>query len=505
MTLASIGDAVIATDTEGRVTFLNAVAQELTGWTTEDAEGKPLEAVFAILNEKTRQPVENPVERVLREGVVVGLANHTVLIARDGTERPIDDSAAPIRDAAGKMIGVVLIFRDVTEQRRAEQHRNARLAVTHALSEAATVEDGAGGVLRAVCENLGWDVGFFWTVNEAGTALVCRQSWHRPDVPVDEFETASCSRTFEQGRGAAGPGVGERQAGLDTRHRPATRNFPRLAPAVELRPAQRLRLPRRRRRPDARRDRVLHQAHPGAGRRPAGDDGDRGRERRPVHRAEGRRGRTAAQRAGARRLLRECHGRPALGRAGRDHPAGQPGRTGHARLQPGGVRRSPHRRLPRRRGRDLRHPQAAEGRGEAGRVPGPPPVQGRVDQGRADRLQRAVAGRRVRPHPLLHQGRDRAEAGRGGPGAAGGHRRVVRRRHRQQDARRRHPVVERRGRAALRLHRRGGGRPADHPDHPAGAAGRGARRSWSGSAAASGSSTSRRSGWPRTAGGSTSR
>ena len=216
---------------EGRVTFLNSVAQELTGWTSEDATGKPLEAVFAILNEKTRQPVENPVERVLREGVVVGLANHTILIAKDGTERPIDDSAAPIRDAAGRMLGVVLIFRDVTEQRRAEQHRNVRLAVTHALSEAATVEDGANGVLRAVCENLGWDVGFFWTVNDAGTALVCTKSWHRPDVPVDEFETASCSRTFEKGEGLPGRvwASGQPAWVLDIAH---DGNFPRLAPAV---------------------------------------------------------------------------------------------------------------------------------------------------------------------------------------------------------------------------------------------------------------------------------
>src|SRR5436189_133592 len=128
--------AVIATDTEGRVTYLNAVAQGLTGWTPGDAEGEPLEAVFPILDEQTRQPVESPVKRVLREGVVVGLGNHTILIARDGTERPIDDSAAPIRDAAGRMLGVVLIFRDVSKQRRAEQQRSVRLAVTHALSEA---------------------------------------------------------------------------------------------------------------------------------------------------------------------------------------------------------------------------------------------------------------------------------------------------------------------------------------------------------------------------------
>jgi len=119
-TIASIGDAVITTDTQGRITFLNTVAQSLTGWTQAIAAGRALEAVFRIVNEETRASVENPVTRVLREGIIVGLANHTVLIAKDGTERPIDDSAAPIRDQAGKMMGVVMAFRDVTERRRAE-------------------------------------------------------------------------------------------------------------------------------------------------------------------------------------------------------------------------------------------------------------------------------------------------------------------------------------------------------------------------------------------------
>lgn len=121
VTLASIGDAVVTTDGNGRVTFLNAVAQALTGWNQEQARGLPLEQVFRIVNEQTRQPVENPVTRVLREGQIVGLANHTVLLARDGTERPIDDSAAPIRDAQEKVIGVVLVFRDVTERRQADR------------------------------------------------------------------------------------------------------------------------------------------------------------------------------------------------------------------------------------------------------------------------------------------------------------------------------------------------------------------------------------------------
>lgn len=333
VTLSSIGDAVIATDTQERVTYLNEVAQQLTGWTQEDAEGMPLVSVFPILNEQTRRPIENPVEKVLREGVVVGLANHTILIAKDGEERPIDDSAAPIKDAAGKIIGVVLTFRDVTEQRRVERdirqsearnrailegaldcvitmdhegkviefnpaaektfgysryqvigedlsefiipqslrerhragmahylatgegfvlgkrlelpalradgtefpaeisivriwtdgpplftaylrditeqkrvekYRNARLAVTHALSAAATVEEGAREVLRAVCENLGWDVGFVWNVNNEGDRLVCRASWGGRNPTVIEFERVSCSLTFERGEGLLG-------------------------------------------------------------------------------------------------------------------------------------------------------------------------------------------------------------------------------------------------------------------------------------------------------------
>ena len=119
-TLSSIGDAVIATDTKGRVTLLNQVAQSLTGWTQEHAEGLPLNQVFVIRNEETGHIVENPVDKVLREGSVASLANHTKIIAKDGRETPIDDSAAPIRDAEGKITGVVLVFRDITGRKKAE-------------------------------------------------------------------------------------------------------------------------------------------------------------------------------------------------------------------------------------------------------------------------------------------------------------------------------------------------------------------------------------------------
>ncbi len=120
-TLHSIGDAVIATDISGHVTFLNSVAERLTGWNTPDAVGKDAGQIFHIVNEQTREEVFSPITRVLLENRVVGLANHTLLLARDGHEYPIEDSGAPIRDEAGNLLGVVLVFRDVTENRRKEQ------------------------------------------------------------------------------------------------------------------------------------------------------------------------------------------------------------------------------------------------------------------------------------------------------------------------------------------------------------------------------------------------
>ncbi len=125
VTLSSIGDGVVVTDVEGQVTSLNAVAEALTGWKLRDAMGLPLEEVFRIVNEETREAVENPVAKVLEHGRIVALANHTVLIAKDGTERPIDDSAAPIRTTDGTLLGVVLFFRDVTEIRLAERSLRA--------------------------------------------------------------------------------------------------------------------------------------------------------------------------------------------------------------------------------------------------------------------------------------------------------------------------------------------------------------------------------------------
>lgn len=126
VTLHSIGDAVIATDEVGRVIFMNPVAERLTGWSQAEATGRHLDEVFVIVNEHTLETVESPVAKVLRAGTVVGLANHTILLARDGSELPIDDSGAPIRDEHGRIIGVVLVFHDIAERRALERELEAR-------------------------------------------------------------------------------------------------------------------------------------------------------------------------------------------------------------------------------------------------------------------------------------------------------------------------------------------------------------------------------------------
>ncbi len=126
-TLASIGDAVVATDVQGRVTFMNVMAQRLTGWTEAEARERPAEQVFRIVHERTRQAAANPVRQVLQTGNSIGLANHTVLLRKDGSELPIDDAAAPICAGQDQMSGVVLVFRDVTEKKRLEKRLQQRV------------------------------------------------------------------------------------------------------------------------------------------------------------------------------------------------------------------------------------------------------------------------------------------------------------------------------------------------------------------------------------------
>jgi PAS domain S-box-containing protein len=145
-TLSSIGDAVMVTDAQGMVTFINPVAQALTQYTAEQAAGQPLTEIFRIVNESTRNTVESPVTRVLREGTIVGLANHTVLLGKNGREIPIDDSGAPIRDPQGSVIGVVLVFRDISARKTAEE-ASLRLAAIVESSGDAIVSQRLDGVV----------------------------------------------------------------------------------------------------------------------------------------------------------------------------------------------------------------------------------------------------------------------------------------------------------------------------------------------------------------------
>jgi PAS domain S-box-containing protein len=165
--LTSIGDAVITTNAQGRVTFINPVARMLTGWGSEEAVGRPLTDLFRIVNEVTRAPVENPVDRVLRESVVVSLANHTVLVARDGTERPIEDSCAPIAEKGGAITGVVLVFRDDTQRQHAHAVQ-ARLAAIVESSDDAIIGKNLDGVITS------WNAGAERIFGYAAQELVGR-------------------------------------------------------------------------------------------------------------------------------------------------------------------------------------------------------------------------------------------------------------------------------------------------------------------------------------------
>ncbi|MBD3381218.1 MAG: PAS domain S-box protein, partial [candidate division Zixibacteria bacterium] len=157
VTLKSIGDAVIATDKNGNIQFMNPVAESLTRWTISEAFGEPIERVFNIVNEQTEEKAPNPIERVLREGKVVGLANHTVLVAKDGKRWPIDDSGAPIKDDRGKVIGAVLVFHDITERRKSEKqinHLNEVLKAIRNVNQLITQVKDRDELLDGVCREL---------------------------------------------------------------------------------------------------------------------------------------------------------------------------------------------------------------------------------------------------------------------------------------------------------------------------------------------------------------
>jgi len=195
-TLDSIGEAVIATDAHGRIARLNPVAERLTGWSADQARARPLAEVFRIVDEATGEPVESPVDRVLRDGLVVGLANHTALISRDGTRRPIADSGAPIRHGDGPIHGVVLVFRDQSENQRARDEliRNrdrlrALASVSDAFAAVATSYQPLLDQIARTVSDLVGDGGLVTLISDDGEHLYNAANAHRNPALEADYKT----------------------------------------------------------------------------------------------------------------------------------------------------------------------------------------------------------------------------------------------------------------------------------------------------------------------------
>ncbi len=176
-TLQSIGDAVIATDRKGCVKFINPVAESLTGWSLNEAGGRLLTDVFNIINEQTREDIENPVDKVIRKGTIVGLATHTILITKDGKEVPIDDSGAPIRDEEGNIIGVVLVFRDITERKQLEE----QLRQSHKMEAVGTLTGGIAHDFNNI---------LYMITGNAELAIEETPEWNPVRVNLEEIKAA---------------------------------------------------------------------------------------------------------------------------------------------------------------------------------------------------------------------------------------------------------------------------------------------------------------------------
>jgi PAS domain S-box-containing protein len=204
VTLASIGDAVIATDAEGRINFMNRVAESLTGWSQQEAAGRAMEEVVVMVNEDTRRLVDNPALRAMREGRIVGLANHTILIGKTGVEVPIDDSGAPIKDVQGKTIGAILTFRDISERRRVEKERSVLAGIVESSGDAILSRslDGTIESWNAAAERL-----FGYSAKEAVgqpmTIITLPDKWNeeldilqrlRNGERIDHYETVRVSK-----------------------------------------------------------------------------------------------------------------------------------------------------------------------------------------------------------------------------------------------------------------------------------------------------------------------
>jgi PAS domain S-box-containing protein len=191
VTLLSIGDGVISTDSEGKITLINMIAEELTGWSQADSLDRPLHEVFHIINIKTKEPAVNPVERVLKSGEIVSLANHTILIAKDGTEYQIADSAAPIRDDIGNITGTVLVFRDVTKEYRMREKLQQNEKLLNSVFE--SIQDGVSILnLDLTIRYVNSVMNKWYTEKLPLEGKKCFQCYHNADKPCDPCPTLRC-------------------------------------------------------------------------------------------------------------------------------------------------------------------------------------------------------------------------------------------------------------------------------------------------------------------------
>ncbi len=205
-TLSSIGDAVITTDTEGNVLYLNPVAQDMLGYSSVEALGRPIRDVFKIFDERTHAPVELPVETALKNKTSVGMANHTIMVSRNGKAFAISDSAAPIRDHSGKTTGYVMVFRDVTLKNMEEAVRLTHYGVKGILATAKSLKDAHLPLLEVICKGSGCEVGEFWLPDEECAMLSIEDQWISPEIDTvsKEFQKASSGLSAPIERGIAG-------------------------------------------------------------------------------------------------------------------------------------------------------------------------------------------------------------------------------------------------------------------------------------------------------------
>ena len=203
VTLASIGDGVIATDRNGVVTFLNAVASKLTGYSETEAVGRRVSEIFHIINEETRKQVDIPVDIVMRKGEIVGMANHTVVVSKQGTERMIADAASPIKNAEGNIVGVVMVFRDATEEKLTERRRSARQAVSDVLASETSEKEALKRIVETVCAKLGFQVGEAWLLDEQDGRLHIAARTGNEELDT-AFRDVSLGASFSAGEGLPG-------------------------------------------------------------------------------------------------------------------------------------------------------------------------------------------------------------------------------------------------------------------------------------------------------------